>query len=175
MRTFRKVLLVFLLVFAAALAAFSYRYRGFMRAGMHYGLHTSLHERMNVIFMLRYWVEFVGRMAPDADRYYTFDTSPAESSFTAALLQYHKANFAGAVAAIEKEIAEKGENETRLFWLGMSQLRRGEAENCLPGVLHAAHTGTEHAQYCALPIRKFHEKKEYSRAAAKTFLKLIEG
>ena len=170
----RKVLFLLVLVGIAAVAGFSYRYRGFMRAGMNYGLHTSLHERMNVIFMLRYWVEFVGRMEPDAANFYTFDTSPGDSAFTQALLEYHKANFAGAVAGIEKEIAAHGENERRLFWLGMAQLRRGEAENCLSPVLHAQHNSTEHAQYCALPIRKFHLRKEYSRAAARTFLKLIE-
>ncbi len=170
----RKVLFLLVLVGIAAFAGFSYRYRGFMRAGMNYGLHTSLHERMNVIFMLRYWVEFVGRMEPDASHFYNFDTSPADSPFTQALLEYHKANFAGAVAGIEKEIAAHGENERRLFWLGMAQLRRGEAENCLSPVLHAQHNSVEHAQYCALPIRKFHLRKEYSRAAARTFLKLIE-
>ncbi len=169
-----KVLFVLVLVGIAAVAGFSYRYRGFMRAGMNYGLYTSLHERMNVIFMLRYWVEFVGRMEPDSAHFYTFDTSPADSAFTQALLEYHKANFTGAVAGIEKEIAARGENEQRLFWLGMSQLRRGESENCLSPVLHAQHNSVEHAQYCALPIRKFHLRKEYSCAAARTFLKLIE-
>jgi hypothetical protein len=32
----------------------------------------------------------------------------------------------------------------------------------------------DHAQYCALPIRKFHQEPKYARAAAKTFLHLIE-
>ena len=73
-------------------------------------------------------------------------------------------------------IADSGESEKRVFWLGIAQLRQGESLNCLPNVLNADHQmmDMDHAQYCSLPIRKFHQEPKYARAAARTFLHLIQ-
>ncbi len=170
----RRIILMIVVFLALAAGGFVLRYPGFSRAGMDYMLYTSLHERMNVSFLLLYWLDFLGRMQPDAAHFYSFDDVKADTAFDRALLEYHQGNFAGAIPGLEAVIAKNGESEKRLFWLGMSQLRRGEQVNCLPSVLHAAHNPIEHAQYCALPIKKFHDDKEFARAGAKTIRKLLD-
>ncbi|MEQ1945615.1 MAG: VCBS repeat-containing protein [Bryobacteraceae bacterium] len=171
----KKGLLVVLLIIVLASVAFCLRYPGFMAAGVDYTLHTTLHERMNASFMLLYWMEWVGRQTPDAQNFYSFDTAQSDDPFNKALIEYHRGNFGEAVNRLQDVIAKSGENEKRVFWLGMAQLRQGEAFNCLPNVMSADHMmDMDHAQYCALPIRKFHQEPKYARAAAKTFLHLIE-
>ena len=146
-----------------------------MAAGVNYSLYTTIHERMNAAFMLMYWMEWVGRQSPDEAHFYTFDSATSNDPFDRALIEYHKGNFAGAVLGIEDVIASAGESEKRVFWLGMAQLRQAEKVNCLQNVLSKDHMmDMTHAEYCALPIRKFHEEPKYARAAAKTFLHLIE-
>jgi hypothetical protein len=172
-RFLRATALIVLIVLVAAMA-FAVRYRGFTRAGVDYIMNSSLHERLNVAFMLLYWTEFVGRMQPDVDHFYTFDNAAGTTTFDQALIEYHRGNFASSVSGIQQDIAAQGESEKRLFWLGMSQLRRGEAVNCLSPVLHAAHEGHQ-AEYCALPISRFHEDKQYARAAAATFERLLNN
>ena len=146
-----------------------------MDAGVDYALHTTLHERMNASFMLLYWMDWVGRQTPDEQHFYSFEGTRSDDPFDKALIEYHKGNFAEAVNRLQDVVAKSGENEKRLFWLGMAQLRQGEAFNCLPNVMSPDHMmDMDHAQYCALPIRKFHQEPKYARAAAKTFLHLIE-
>jgi hypothetical protein len=174
MKSSLRILALVGAVAIAATAAFSLRYPGFMRAGLDYTLHTSLHERMNASFMLLYWLQWVGRQTPDADHFYTFDGAQGDTPLDRALIQYHRGNFAAAVRGIEADIAASGESEKRVFWLGLSQLREGEALNCLPNVMSGDHMmDMDHAQYCALPIRKFHQEPKYARAAEKTLLHLI--
>ena len=174
MKKSTRVSLIIVLVLIASVSAFSLRYRGFMRAGVDYTLHSSLHERLNASFMLLYWMDWVGRQTPDAQNFYTFDGTKASTPFDHALTEYHKGNFAGAVRELQDDIAASGESEKRVFWLGLAQLRQGEAVNCLPNVMSGDHMmDMDHAQYCALPIRKFHQDPKYARAAAKTILHLI--
>jgi FG-GAP-like repeat/ASPIC and UnbV len=169
-----RILLLCLAVITILTAGFAYRYPGFTSAAIDYSLYTSIHERMNVSFLLLYWLDFLGRLQPDAEHFYTFEGTAAATPFDAALIEYHKGNFADAVGGLERDIAATGETEKKLFWLAMAYLRLGEATNCLPHVMHGAHDSVEHAQYCALPIRKFHTQKEYARAGAKVLLKLLE-
>ncbi len=174
MRALKRSIAVLSILLVVAGGAFALRYRGFTRAGLDYMFHTSLHERFNATFMLLYWMEWVARMSPDSGNFYTFDATKVSTPFDQAILEYHRGNFAGAVKGLEDNIAASGESETKVFWLGLAQLRQGESLNCLPNVLHAGHMDMDHAQYCALPIRKFHAEPKYARAAAKTFLHLID-
>jgi enediyne biosynthesis protein E4 len=172
----KKILLSAFAVFVLGMAGFTWRYPGFMSAGVDYTLNSTLHERLNASFMLLYWMDWVGRQTPDGKNFYTFDSATSNDPFDKALIEYHKGNFPGAIKGLEEVIASSGESEKRIFWLGMAQLRRGESVNCLPNVMMAGDhmMDMDHAQYCALPIRKFHEEPKYARAAAKTFLHLIE-
>jgi hypothetical protein len=188
------IAVVCLLIFATA--GFALRYPGFASAAIDYSLHTSIHERMNVSFLLFYWFDMLGRLQPDADHFYTFDEMKAENQFDRALKQYHQGDFASAIQGFEKDIAGNGETEKRLFWLCMAYMRRGEQANCLPHVMKPdsasgnaghdsmdgramensmGHTAEEHAQYCALPIRKFHQDKNYAREGAKLAQKLLDN
>ncbi len=197
MPTFRrsaKIAIAAVCLIVLSTVGFAYRYPGFTGAAIDYTLYTSIHERMNVSFLLLYWLDMLGRMQPDVQNFYTFDGWKAESQFDKALKLYHQGDFESAIKGFEQDIAQRGESEKRLFWLSMSYLRRGEQANCLPHVLNAAsgsaesnrmsrdsmegsmeHTPAEHAQYCALPIQKFHQNKNYAREGAKAARKLLDN
>lgn len=176
MRRLKKLLLCFLVLMGVSIAGLSWRFPGFMRAGVDYSLNSTIHERLNASFMLLYWMDWVGRQTPDGKNFYSFDSATSSDPFDQALIEYHKGNFVGATKGIQDAIASSGETEKRVFWLGMAQLRRGESVNCLPNVMMTGDhvMDMDHAQYCALPIRKYHDDPQYARAAAKTFLHLIE-
>ena len=57
---------------------------------------------MNAMSMLLYWTDWVGRQEPDAGNFYSFNDVRGDTAFDSALVEYHKANFAGAVRGFSR-------------------------------------------------------------------------
>ncbi|MEQ1947920.1 MAG: CRTAC1 family protein [Bryobacteraceae bacterium] len=108
----------------------------------------------------------------------------------------HNGRFQEAIREIQADIQDHGENEEKLFWLALGYMRAAEAENCLtenPDKDGAAsggsmasmegmaghdmgipHPSTMSPFSCSLPLMTFHQKKQWSQNAAKTFEQLLD-
>jgi hypothetical protein len=163
-----------------------WRYPGFVQFLSNQLRFASWRENRNLWFCNWYWLEFMQRLRLDGKiGIYSFDEVAAQphSDFVTGKIEYHRGNFPQAIALIEKSIREKGESESRLFWLAMSYLREAEAQNCLCKLMHQPREHGEQSKgsechsggrLCCLPLQRFHDKPEYARAAAKTLERLLE-
>src|SRR5437016_6366986 len=91
-------------------------------------------ENRNLLFCNTYWLEFMQKLALNQTTgIYGFDQAvpEAKNDFESGKIQYHLGNFSEAISCITKDIQQRGESETKLFWLAISYMRQAEAENCL--------------------------------------------
>lgn len=184
------------LLLTAALVAglyFRYHYKGFTTGLYNQTRHGSVAENKNLWFCISYWLEYMQLLKlNDTTGFYDFDNVDERgmSLYERGKLVYHRGDFAGAVSLIEQDIDKNGESEDKLFWLGISYMRKAEAENCLaqltltPGhqeqgdlrVQHVFQNQTDSMeQLCALPLTQFHQRAESARAAIKLFEKLLDN
>jgi FG-GAP-like repeat/ASPIC and UnbV len=179
--------LFFVGVFLAGMIFFLLRYPGFVRFLVNQLRFATWRENRNLWFCNRYWLEFMQRLQLDRGTgIYSFEDVAAEphDDFTAGKIEYHRGNFNGSTALLENAIREKGESESKLFWLAMSYMRYAEADNCLFKLLGNAQASMEQGagrhcchkkgHLCCLPLRRFHDKPEASRKAAKSFERLLD-
>jgi len=164
-------------------ALFYHRYRGFIRFIATQLRYATWNENKNFFLFLSYWTEYIQKLALNEDTgIYGFEKAARQpmGDFEAGKMAYHLGDFSGAVTLIESDIKAKGESETKLFWLAMSYLRGAEAQNCLTKLRTAPEAGAagphthDLQQMCTLPLVRFHDQPENSRAAAKLFERLLD-
>src|SRR4051794_11295063 len=156
------------------------QYPGLFRGSMNQYRFSTMHENRNLWFLIGYWLEFMQKMRQDpATGGYNFNRTPTDglSDYEKGRIEYHPGAFADGVSLIASDIRTRGENEAKLFWLGLSYMRRAEAENCLPPLrgelappLMPVHEHMpDHERMCSLPIDAFHKRAEFAQAAAAAF------
>jgi hypothetical protein len=188
-----KFALVAVLIGTAGYATyFYYRYRGFVLFLGNQLRYATWNENKNSLLFLTYWLGFMQKLTLNENTgVYGFEGAAQQpmDDFEAGKLAYHLGNFPKAITLMEKDIKNTRESESKLFWLAMSYLRNGEAQNCLAKLrpdtnattAAAAHDSASHEseahdfqQMCSLPLVRFHEKPENSRAAGKLFERLLD-
>jgi tetratricopeptide (TPR) repeat protein len=188
-RNLRLRYLMLALLFALTCGAvyLHYTYKGFTTGFYRQMRYSSVGENRNLWGLIGYWLEYMQLLKlNESTGFYSFDDvdESGMDQFARGRLEYHRGNFAGAIALIEKDIEKNGESESKLLWLGISHMRNGEAENCLSqltGAGNEAHNHAEHEpkdnhlqQLCSIPLVRFHDKAESARAAAHIFEKLLD-
>ena len=184
---FRYLVIALLFALLSAAVYVRYSYKGFTTGFYRQMRYSSTGENRNLWFLIGYWLEYMQLLKfNESTGFYSFDNvdESGMDQFARGRLEYHRGNFAGAVSLIEKDIEKNGESESKLLWLAISQMRYGEAENCLSQLTSAKDDVHNHAthepkddhlqQLCALPLVKFHDQAESARAAAKIFEKLLD-
>ena len=122
------------------------------------------------------------------------DPSPGQL-FECGRIAWHDGQFAKAAHLFDAQIQAKGADEVSLMWLGLSELRVGETENCLrtllaqnsdssgsagPADVAAGEAGAgfrakmSHAEMCSLPLRIPHQDGGPARAAAANFKRILD-
>jgi hypothetical protein len=131
---------VALALLAGGAAGFRAGYPG-MASGiwnqMRYG---TFEENGNLWACISYWLTYMQKLAYDpATGRYDFRLTPDAGldDFEAGRLAFHRGDFPRAVALLERHLERAGESEAGLFWLAMSYMRLGEAENCLANLVSA--------------------------------------
>jgi VCBS repeat protein len=156
---------------------------------MRYG---TFEENANLWACNSYWLTFMQKLAFDpATGRWDFGHTPDAGldDFEAGRLAFHRGDFPRAVALLESNLRRAGESEQGLFWLAMSYMRLGEAQNCLAHLVATAghamggqapaglvETGQamDHAAFCSLPLRRTHDRQQPSRRAAALFARLLD-
>lgn len=194
----RYVLLLLLLALVVAGVSVRRGYRGFTTGMYNQMRGATVRENRNLWFLIGYWLQYMQMLEFDqSSGFYTFDTVDERGmgDFDKGKLAFHRGQFGRAVALIERDIERDGETESKLFWLGMSNMRNAEAENCLaelkagsapgggpqplpdesprPEMAHDEHRH-DRQQLCSLPLTQFHDRKESALAAAGAFEKLLD-
>ena len=156
-------------------------YPGLYRGFTNQALHATMRENLNLWFNLGYWLEFIQKETLDpATGYTNFNLTPTEglNEYEKGRIEFHRGAFVNAISLIESDIRHRGESKDKLFWLGLSYLRRAENENCLPVMrgleeMPMAADGHEHdpdsMRMCSLPLTSFHMKAEFARKSAEAF------
>jgi FG-GAP-like repeat/ASPIC and UnbV len=187
----RYIVLVLLFTIVIAAVYVRYSYKGFTTGFYRQMRYASAQENQNLWFLIGYWLEYMQLLEFDESTgFYSFDNVDESrmDQFERGRLAYHRGNFAAAVSLIENDIEKNGESESKLLWLAISHMRYGEADNCLSQLARAGgndsvahnHVAQEdknknHLQeLCAIPLVRFHDRAESSRAAAKIFEKLLD-
>jgi FG-GAP-like repeat/ASPIC and UnbV len=179
------LLLLFTLLGAAVYVRNSYK--GFTIGFYRQMRYASVRENQNLWFLIGYWLEYMQLLEFDETTgFYSFDNVDESrmDQFERGRLAYHRGNFASAVSLISNDIEKSGESESKLLWLAISYMRYAEAENCLskltpngdPTHNHTAQEDKDNhlQELCAIPLARFHDRAESSRAAAKIFEKLLD-
>jgi len=181
----KSVIALALLAAAAAwMIWLAHAYRGMASGMLNQMRYGTMAENRNLGFCISYWLKFMQQLSYDPkSRMWTFDgVREAElDDFQRGQLAFHRGRFADAVTLLDRAVAQEGESEERLFWLGMALMREAEAENCLAGLRapdaptgltgHAAH---EHGLFCTLPLTRYHQKQDLSRRAAQVWTRLLD-
>jgi hypothetical protein len=150
---------------------------------MRYG---TVQENRNLWACISYWLGFMEKLRLDPRTgIYNFRLTPDRNlnDFDAGLLAFHRGQFARATALFDRNLKEGGESEEGLFWLAMSSMREAETVNCLEPLRgsgqhgqHGLHGMThDHALLCSLPLRRPHDRKQFSRRAAGAFARILDG
>ena len=151
---------------------------------MRYG---TLQENRNLWACIEYWLGFMEKLRLDPRTgIYNFRLTPDTglNDFDAGLLAFHRGQFARASTLLDRHLGDVGESEEGLFWLAMSSMREAENANCLEPLLksqqehqgHGLHgMAHDHALFCSLPLRKTHDRKQFSRRAAGSFARILDG
>jgi VCBS repeat protein/ASPIC/UnbV protein len=175
---FRYLVLVLLLGLLSTAVYVRLSYRGFTTGLYRQMRYASKAENGNLWLLIGYWLDYMQLLKFDeATGFYSFDNVDESrmDQFERGKLAYHRGNFAGAVSLIENDIEKNGESESKLLWLAISQMRYAEADNCLSKLTHAHEDKDNHLQdLCTIPLVRFHDRAESSRAAAKIFEKLLD-
>jgi hypothetical protein len=188
-------LLVLLVLLAAAMLALRLAYPGMASGLWNQERYGTWEENANLWQCNSYWLTFMQklRLDPATGRYdFSHAREAGLDDFELGRLAFHRGDFPRAVAQLERHLRRAGESEQGLFWLAMSYMRLGEAQNCLAHlVAPAAHamgsqrgrpaTGLvetghpmDHAAYCSLPLRLAHDRQQPSRRAAWLFARLLD-
>jgi FG-GAP-like repeat/ASPIC and UnbV len=181
----RYILLALLFALTCSGVYVRYTYKGFTTGLYRQMRYSSLRENKNLWFLIGYWLEYMQLLKFDESTgFYSFDNIDESrmDQFARGRLAYHRADFAGAVKLIENDIEKNGESESKLLWLGISYMRYAEADNCLSQLVSARDVAHNHEdndnkhlqELCAIPLVRFHDRAESSRAAAKIFEKLLD-
>jgi len=194
-RIFLGALLVLVLLLASGTAYLAIAYHGFavdVSNDLRYGKWAELKVKYAFFYYYALYYEKL-RINPETNMYDLEEASRAAhasksaTDFDRALLDFHSGRFEEAVREIKSDIASRGENEERLFWLALGYMRAAEAANCLDmgspatqAPMPGHEMGIPHARgispfSCSLPLTQFHQKKELSGLAAKTFEKLLDN
>ncbi|MEA2559201.1 MAG: hypothetical protein QOH06_705 [Acidobacteriota bacterium] len=135
--------------------------------------HGTVQENRNLWGCIHYWLGFMEKLRLDPSTgIYNFRLTPDRglNDFDAGLLAFHRGQFARATSLIDRHLRAAGESEEGRFWLAMSSMREGETVNCLEPLL--AH---DHALFCSLPLRRTHDRKQFSRRAAESFARILDN
>lgn len=178
----RKNICVFLfLTLICAAVYFFLSYLKFSQALFDYARYSTIKENRNLYYCLSYWFEFTGKLRMNQEGFYSFEGIDETnlSEFEKGRLAYHRGEFSVAIKLIESDVKNKGETETKLFWLALSYMRQAEADNCLTKLMgDSEHTNHykqgNNNQLCALPLTQFHEQAQSARTAANLFEKLLD-
>jgi hypothetical protein len=180
----RRLTVLLLALLAAALIsglAFRASYPG-MASGMwnqmRYG---TVEENRNLWACISYWLAFMEKLRLDPQTgIYNFRLTPDQGlmDFDAGLLAFHRGQFGRASVLFDRHRREAGDSEEGLFWLAMSAMREGETTNCLEP-LRTGGTGLhgmihDHALFCSLPLRRTHERQDFSRRASGLFAEILD-
>jgi hypothetical protein len=174
-----RVAVIVAIVLILAAAYLRVQYPGFSRFLLNQARFATLRENRNLWFSLGYWLALIQKIRPDARGTYNFDLTPTEgmSDFEKGRIEYHRGAFRNAATLFESAIRHKGKSEERLFWLGLTDMRLAENENCLPMLRGGA--DLKHVPdamgMCSLPVTAAHGKTEFAQAAADTFQSLLDG
>lgn len=175
-----KVLASLVALLALCGVLFRLRYPGITLALYRQLAYSTHHENRNLWFCLHYWIEFMQKLTFDpASHVWNFDQTSEQGmgDFERGRLAFHRGDFARAVTLIKDDIGIRGESEAKLFWLAISYMRLGEAENCRArlgaGAATSDHTQPEQ-RLCTLPVTVFHERPGYAREAARLFQVLLD-
>ncbi len=177
-----RSLLALVVLLAAALLSSRLLYPN-LSAGMFYMVRDSgLHETSNLLRFMLYWLPQMDSLEVHPQTgYFTLPSERAEDDFEEAKRLFHLGEFAAAADLLSQIINQEGENEDRLFWLAITQMRLGEATNCLAalrnpeGVSRGEHAQHESTQaWCTLPLTRHHAQTEWASAAIQTLEKLLD-
>ena len=154
-----------------------------LTAGTFYMLQDSgFRETAHLVSFMLYWIPQMDSLEVQPETgYFTLPSNRAEDDFEEAKRLFHLGDFPAAAALLSQLIGQQGENEDRLFWLAITQMRLAEANNCLAALrnpenrLHTVHASHQSNQaWCTLPLTKHHARKESATAAIQTLRKLLE-
>ncbi|MDJ0840810.1 MAG: CRTAC1 family protein [Acidobacteriota bacterium] len=160
-------------------------YPGFYRAGWYQFLDGGPRESYNLFLCLKYWSEYLGQLAYDAESgMYEFPPDePGADARTRGIAAYHRGNYEDAVRLLKEDLEKRGADESRMFWLAMAHLRHAEAQNCLAMMeplpaddpsADGHHHWTHTQGLCTLPIGVTHQNPESARAAIDLFSRLLD-
>ncbi|MDH3638746.1 MAG: FG-GAP-like repeat-containing protein [Gammaproteobacteria bacterium] len=163
------------------------RYRGLTEALWRQTLVVGVHETMNNQQLLGYLARFLARLSRNPETgWYDFEAaaSQAHGMVEKGMLAYHMGDFGAAVAAFEKAVEDNGSSTELEFWLAISYMRYGEAQNSLftvaPGRvpldsrdLTLGDPRLRQAQ-TTLPITHFQQSSEAARRAITLLEELLE-
>lgn len=180
-----RALAVLLVLGLTSALALRHSYPG-MASGMwnqmRYG---TVQENRNLWACIGYWLGFMEKLRLDPRTgIYNFRLTPDQglNDFDAGLLAFHRGQFARASALLDRHLRAAGESEEGLFWLAMSSMREAETANCLEPLLKSSeqeHHGLhgmvhDHSAFCSLPLRKTHDREQFSRRAAGLFERILD-
>ncbi|HEX6201533.1 MAG TPA: VCBS repeat-containing protein [Thermoanaerobaculia bacterium] len=165
------------LALAAGLLALAYP--GMAAAGWRQARHARLDEMRADAAFWWYSGTLYGRLAPDPeDGLWRLPVRRGLAAFDAGFEALHRGDFAGAIAALEDDVARRGEDRRNLFWLALAHQRQAEAENCLAALVGggAAHPPGAHrpAAVCTLPLAATHARPAHAAAALDLYLRLLD-
>src|SRR5262245_5805569 len=183
----RTICLLAPLLITIGAVRFERNYPGFTGGMFNQMRNGAVRENRNLWFCISYWLEYMQMLKLNEDGIYGFGgvDETALDDFERGKLAYHRGNFAQAIKLIERDVSDRGESESKLFWLAICYLRHAEAENCLAGLIgdgdqsdgeaaHEHNSTADHTQLCSLPLVRVHDRADSARAAARLFEKLLD-
>ncbi|VAW99274.1 hypothetical protein MNBD_GAMMA21-2718 [hydrothermal vent metagenome] len=181
MKIIKLSLIGILASFILGNAYFFYAYRGVAEEGMFEMRYGTIDEIFDYINMVWYIGSHYEKLTYNDSGSLNFDNYEKQleiegNDFEKGEISFHQGNFSNAVALIESDIKHSGESEQKLFWLAMSAMRQGEAQNCLARLKNPAQTNIfslQHSRLCTLPVSVFHNKINGSSKAIRIFEKLL--
>ena len=161
---------------AAFTGCMYWKYPGFVTDSWIQFRQSPFPEFVDQYTFFMYFGDYYGKLRENPDTgMYDFGPVVAEhdsgggDDFERGMLAYHAGDFQVAVEKIEAGIAQRGETENRLYWLGLSYQRLAEQDNC------AKHCQAgSSSKFCSLPIVRTHTVKAPSTRAARVFEKLLD-
>ena len=170
-----RSLLVSFALLGGSFAASLFFYPSLTKATLYILQDSGLRETAHLSRFLLYWIPLMDSLEADPRTgLFTLPSDPPEQDFAQAKRLFHLGEFAGAVEALDRVIDGQGEDEERLFWLAMSQMRLAEATNCLAALRSPGSHHGSHQAWCALPISQHHRQQQWAWAAAETFQRLLD-
>lgn len=200
------VLALLVALLAGGALAFRAGYPGMASGLWNQVRYGTVEENGNLWACIGYWLTYMQKLVldPSSGRY-DFRLTPdgGLDDLEAGRLAFHRGEFPRAVALLERRLRQVGETEPGLFWLAMSYMRLGEAENCLANLVSPVQQGqiatatgsmdhralaagrspvglaaathfSDHAAFCSLPLRRPHDLQQPSRRAAWLFARLLD-